>query len=173
MHSLAPWAVGVSELVARPVSRGRAQGLGRLTAPTHGRWFWAALWTASAVASFVVLIPALFDRGPPVPTYELMHTLGGVAFAACGLVALELMLVAWTSFRQGVSPVRTILCAAGAVAALYGCRYFYRRTLASAHEPRPPRPAPPAVPPDFSTLGDGSQAWKNLERMSEGDEPRP
>jgi hypothetical protein len=85
MSSLAPWAVGVRELVARPASRGRVQGVSRLTAAAPRPWFWALLWTATAAASFLALIPALFDRGPPV--YELMHTLGGVAFAACGLVA--------------------------------------------------------------------------------------
>ena len=29
----------------------------------------------------------LFDRGPPVPGYAVIHTLSGVSFAACGLVA--------------------------------------------------------------------------------------
>jgi signal transduction histidine kinase len=87
MISLAPWAVGVRELVARPVSRGRVQGLSRLTARAHGRWFWVALWLTTAAASFVALIPVLFDRGPPVPVNIVMHILGGIAFAACGLVA--------------------------------------------------------------------------------------
>ena len=46
----------------------------------------AALW-ALAAASFAALIPVLFDRGPPVPGYDVIHTLSGVSFAACGLVA--------------------------------------------------------------------------------------
>ena len=87
MIRLMSWAVGASELVARPVARGRVQGLGRLTAPTHGPWFWLALWVAAAAAGFAALIPVLFDRGPPVPGYEVIHTLSGVSFAACGLIA--------------------------------------------------------------------------------------
>jgi signal transduction histidine kinase len=58
-----------------------------LTAPAHGAAFWLALWAAVAVASFIALIPALFGRGPPVPGYAVIHTLSGVSFAACGLVA--------------------------------------------------------------------------------------
>jgi signal transduction histidine kinase len=45
------------------------------------------LWAATAAASFVALIPVLFDRGPPLPGNEVIHTLSGVSFAACGLVA--------------------------------------------------------------------------------------
>ena len=46
-----------------------------------------ALWTAAAVASFVALIPALFDREPPMATNDVIHSLSGTSFAACGLVA--------------------------------------------------------------------------------------
>jgi signal transduction histidine kinase len=87
MTSLAPWADGVRELVARPVSHGHVGAEGRLTARGHSRWVWAALWTATAAAGFVALIPALFDRGPPLVLDDVMHILGGLAFAACGLVA--------------------------------------------------------------------------------------
>src|SRR5215210_7657960 len=99
-----PWEVGLRELVARPAARGRVHGLSRLTAPTHGAWFWTALWAAAAVASFVALIPVLFDRGPPLPGYEVIHTLSGVSFAACGLVA-------WR--RRPDSAVGRMLTAAG------------------------------------------------------------
>jgi signal transduction histidine kinase len=58
-----------------------------LTAPAHGAAFWLALWAAIATASFIALIPVLFGRGPPVPGYAVIHTLSGVSFAACGLVA--------------------------------------------------------------------------------------
>jgi len=46
-----------------------------------------ALWAGAAAASFAALIPVLFDRGPPVPGPAVIHTLSGVSFAACGLVA--------------------------------------------------------------------------------------
>jgi signal transduction histidine kinase len=82
-----PWPVGARELFARPVAPGRFQGLSRLTAPMHGPWFWVALCAATVAAAFAALMTALFGDGPPVPGYEVMHTLSGVSFAACGLVA--------------------------------------------------------------------------------------
>jgi signal transduction histidine kinase len=87
MLRLLSWAGGSTELLARPVARGRVWGLGHLTARTHGTRFWLALWAAAAAASLTALIPVLFDRGPPLPGYEVIHTLSGVSFAACGLVA--------------------------------------------------------------------------------------
>src|SRR3954471_4505677 len=87
MTPLISRAVGASELVARPPARARVDGLGRLTAPTRSPWFWLALWTATAAAGFVAQIPALTDRGPPVPLEEVLHNLSGVSFAACGLIA--------------------------------------------------------------------------------------
>src|SRR5919202_6669058 len=87
MIRLMPWAAGASELVARPAPSGRVQGLIRITAPTRSRWFWLTLWTIAAAASFTALIPVLFDRGPPVVGFEVIHTLSGISFAAWGLVA--------------------------------------------------------------------------------------
>jgi len=104
MIRLMPWAVGASELVARPVARGRVQALSRLTAPTHSAWFWLALWAAAAAASFAALIPVLFGRGPPLPGYAVVNTLAGVSFAACGMVA-------WR--RRPDSAVGRMLTAAG------------------------------------------------------------
>ena len=73
--------------MARPV-RAPRPGLSRLTAPAHGAWFWLALWVAVAAASFVALIPgALRPRRRRSRAYEVIHTLSGVSFAACGLIA--------------------------------------------------------------------------------------
>src|SRR4051794_26832570 len=89
MISLMSWAVGASELVARPpaLARARARRLGRVTAPTRSPWFWRVLWIATAAAGLVAQIPALTDGGPPVPVNEVLHDLSGVSFAACGLIA--------------------------------------------------------------------------------------
>jgi signal transduction histidine kinase len=87
MHRLLSWTGAPTELSARPVARGRFRRPRHLTAPTHGAAFWLALWGAVAVASVVALRPVLFGRGPPVPGYAVIHTLSGVSFAACGLVA--------------------------------------------------------------------------------------
>jgi signal transduction histidine kinase len=98
------WEVGLRELMARPVARGRTQGLSRLTAPVHSAWFWPALWAVAAAASFAALIPDLFPEDAPVPGYETIHTLSGVSFTACGLIA-------WR--RRPDSAVGRLLTAAG------------------------------------------------------------
>src|SRR3954469_504036 len=82
-----PSEVGVRDLLARPVGRGRARALSRLTAPTHSRGFWLALSVAAGAAGFVALIPVIFDRGPPLPGYAVINRLAGISFMACGLVA--------------------------------------------------------------------------------------
>ena len=87
MLRLLSWAGASSGFVARPVARDRVRSVRRLTAPTHGAAFWLALWAVTAAASVTALIPVLFDRGTPVPGYEVIHNLSGVSFAACGLVA--------------------------------------------------------------------------------------
>src|SRR5689334_20059234 len=87
MIRLTPWAVGARELVARPVARGRVHALSRLTAPTHSPRFWLALWAAVAAAGFAALIPVLFDRGPPLPGFNVINRVAGISFAVSGLVA--------------------------------------------------------------------------------------
>src|SRR5215211_3051767 len=104
MIRLTPTVVTARELVARPLSRGRVQGLSRLTAPTHGTGFWLALWAAVAAAGFVALIPELFDRGPSLPGFDLVNRLAGISFAASGLIA-------WR--RRPDSAVGSMLTAAG------------------------------------------------------------
>src|SRR3954451_24229935 len=102
MFGLTPWAGEVRDLVARPVARRHVEGLSRFTAPTRGPWFWSALWTAAAVASFGALIPVLFDHGPPMALSDVFHSLSGSSFAACGLVA-------WHRRRDSaVGPMLTI-----------------------------------------------------------------
>ncbi len=87
MSRLISWPHGPSGLVARPVDGGRIRGLRRLTAPTHGRWFWLTLWALGAVAAFAAFIPVFFDRGPPVGATDVILRLAGVSFVACGLIA--------------------------------------------------------------------------------------
>ena len=95
---------GLRELVARPVARGRFRGTSRVMARSYSAWFWTALWIAAAAASFAALIPVLFERGPPVPGYSVIHNLSGVSFAACGLIA-------WR--RRPDSAIGRMLTAAG------------------------------------------------------------
>ena len=102
MFSLAPWAGEVRDLVARPAARHRVEGLTRFTAPTRSPWFWIAVWTAAGVASFAALVPVLFNRGPPMAVNDVIHSLSGTSFAACGLVA-------WRRRRDSaIGPMLTI-----------------------------------------------------------------
>ena len=80
-----------------------SQALSRLTAPARSPWFWLALWTAAAAASFAALIPVLFDRGPPMPAERRVPLRSRASsFAACGLVA-------WRRRRDSaVGPMLTI-----------------------------------------------------------------
>jgi hypothetical protein len=87
MISLTPLAVAVRGLVVRPAARSGVDGLSRLAAPTRSPWFWVALWTASAAASFAALVPVLFGTGPEMPLHEVLHACSGAWFAVCGLVA--------------------------------------------------------------------------------------
>src|SRR3954471_22180504 len=87
MIPLITWAVGASELMARPPAHARVHRLGRLTAATRRRWLWPALWVATAAAGLSAHNPALRRRGPRVPLQEVLHNLSGVSFAACGLIA--------------------------------------------------------------------------------------
>ncbi len=49
---------------------------------------------------------------------------------------------------------------------LIGLRIAWRKARAIAIELDKPLQTDPETPPDFSTLSDGSQAWKNLEHMN-------
>jgi len=55
----------------------------------------------------------------------------------------------------------------GVVAAMMAAAFFLRRAAELTRELRT-RPPGAEAPPDFSTLSDGSHAWKNLEQMREG-----
>src|SRR5687768_18587458 len=48
---------------------------------------WAALWVAAALAEALALRPVLLDREAPIQGIEVVFTLVGGSFAACGLVA--------------------------------------------------------------------------------------
>lgn len=84
-----------------------------------------------------------------------------IVAVACLVVGIQLAIKA---FRAESAWFR-VLSAALAVFALFGAVHFTRRIAALQRELRTPPPMPPEPPggPDFSTLSDGSQQWKNLE----------
>jgi signal transduction histidine kinase len=104
MIRLRPLVVGANAFLARPSTRDQVQALGRLAAPRHGASFWWTVWAATAVAAFAALSPVIFDRGPPVPGFDVINDLAGVSFAAWGLIA-------WR--RRPDSAVGRLLTAAG------------------------------------------------------------
>ena len=94
-----PWGSGASAFARF----GSARPEGRL---------WIALWFAVAIAEAVALRPVLFDREAPIQGIEVVFTLVGGSFAACGLLAWRrrpdsrsgLLMIA-TGFLFFVSPL--------------------------------------------------------------------
>ena len=112
MTSLAPWEVAAAETSATSLSRRRALLRSRFAAHTHGRAFWIALWAAAVAAELLALRPVVFDREAPIQGVEVVLTLIGGSFAACGLVAWRRrpdsrsgMLMTATGFLFFVSPL--------------------------------------------------------------------
>jgi hypothetical protein len=87
--------------------------------------------------------------------------------AVVGFVAAaELVFKIMQNFRyghgRGFLSAAFVLCAiASGVIAVF----FLRRCVELQREIRTPILRDPPMPPDFSTLSDGSQRWKNLEEM--------
>ena len=87
-----------------------------------------------------------------------------VAAAALVVVAVQLCVMAVAFVRAagwGARPVGYVMFAGFA---LLAAGYFARRVLHLTRELRQSAvPTPPDREPDFSTLSDGSQRWRNLE----------
>jgi hypothetical protein len=78
----APWELGLT-----PPARSGARALVRVGPATPDGALWIALWIAVVVAELLALRPVLFDREAPIQGIEVVFTLVGGSFAACGLVA--------------------------------------------------------------------------------------
>lgn len=107
-----------------------------------------------------------------------------VAAAACVMFAAQLSLSALGHVRlSGVRP-RPVLYAMAAVATLLLGARCLRRIGELNREAAEPILDEPTTPPDFSTLSDGSQGWRNMELLAgasaapaipsiDDDEPEP
>jgi hypothetical protein len=84
-----------------------------------------------------------------------------IVAVACFVASIQLTITALTGT---VATYRAISGALG-VFALFAAVHFARRVTELQREIRTPSPMPPEPPggPDFSTLSDGSQQWRNLE----------
>lgn len=89
-----------------------------------------------------------------------------IAAVACVAGAAQLIYLAVRGyhFGQRIVPGGDLLAAAVALVVL---PFFIRRAIRVNREIRQSPLDEPQTPPDFSTLSDGSQRWKNLEAMTE------
>ncbi len=97
--------------VPQPQTTGASVFARLRTAPPR-RAVLIALWVAAVVSELVALRPVLFDREAPIQGIEVVFTLVGGSWAACGLIAWHRrpdsrsgMLMTATGFLFFVSPV--------------------------------------------------------------------
>jgi hypothetical protein len=88
-----------------------------------------------------------------------------IAFGACAVTAVQLIVNAIHRLDGHQPLLRPILYLCGSVVLLAAAAYFCHLTLRFHREAKISPPAPPAHPPDFSKLSDGSQRVRNLERL--------
>jgi hypothetical protein len=87
-----------------------------------------------------------------------------IAAAALAVVGVQLVVMTVRALRG--QPLWAAAYGVLAALALAGCAHFARRILQLTDELRQSPTAalpPPAHEPDFATLSDGTQQWKNLE----------
>jgi signal transduction histidine kinase len=105
----APWEGVASDLATGSLRAGAKSG-SRFAAPRGV--VLGALWCAAAVAEALALRPVLFDSEAPIVVLDVIFTLVGGSFAACGLVAWRRrpdsrsgMLMTATGFLFFVNPL--------------------------------------------------------------------
>jgi hypothetical protein len=86
--------------------------------------------------------------------------------AVVGFVAaVELIYKAVQNIREHGGGLQTVVFMLTAIASGTLAIFFLRRCIELHREIQTPMLHDPTTPPDFSTLSDGSQHWKNLEEM--------
>jgi hypothetical protein len=90
-----------------------------------------------------------------------------VAIAICVVAEGQLVLMTVRYVHAFGWQPRPVGYLSGVVAAMMAAAFLLRRAAELTRELRT-RPTEAEAPPDFSTLSDGSHAWKNLEQMREG-----
>jgi hypothetical protein len=86
-----------------------------------------------------------------------------VAMLVCVVAVVQAAIDLIGDVRHAAIGWRIPVYLAFIVAGTVGAIFFARRASALHREAKATRLQPPATPPDFSTLGDGSQRWPNLE----------
>jgi hypothetical protein len=89
-----------------------------------------------------------------------------VATVGCIAIAGELIRKSVVALHAlGRLSSRTVIFFIFAAASLLAAAWLGRRAMAITRELAKPLLDEPETPPDFSTLSDGSQHWKNLDQM--------
>ena len=92
-----------------------------------------------------------------------------IAAGVCLVAGVKLVITMVLDIRGGLR-ARPIRYGLAAVALFMICAYLVRQAIEMTRRIRQARQPEPREPPDFSSLSDGSQRWKNLEDLS-GDKP--
>ena len=87
-----------------------------------------------------------------------------VVMVALVVVAVQLGWMTYSSWRRANPKLAVALGVAG-VGCIVGAHHFYRRAAALHQEAKQTLLVEPSDAPDFSSLGDGSQRWKDLEEL--------
>jgi hypothetical protein len=85
-----------------------------------------------------------------------------IGAAACFVLELQLVWMLWRRSSTAFGPWAFAYYATAVLAAA-GVLYFSRRAMQLHREANRRVLDEPVTPPDFSTLSDGSQRWKNLD----------
>ena len=88
-----------------------------------------------------------------------------IGAVGCAVAAVKLVLMTSAHAHARGWGLRPVLYVLAAAAALAGVRFFFGRAAGLTRELNRPAQTDPDSPPDFSTLSDGSQHWKNLEEL--------
>lgn len=88
-----------------------------------------------------------------------------IGLGLCLVAAVQLTIMAVRHVRAAGWEWRPLGYLCGVAAAMMAGLFLLRQVAALNRELRQPALADPEAPPDFSTLSDGSQRWKNLEDM--------
>jgi hypothetical protein len=87
-----------------------------------------------------------------------------VLLLALCIIPIKLVMIAVASFR-GHARIEAVGYLLMAAACLWSIHWPVRHMRTLSAELRKPILEEPTEPPDFSTLNDGSQRWKNLEQL--------
>lgn len=88
-----------------------------------------------------------------------------VGLGACAVAAVQLLVMTARHVLGAGWGWRPLGYLCGVAAAMMAAAFLLRHVTELTRELRQPALAEPEAPPDFSTLSDGTQRWKNLEDM--------